>query len=185
MYSLRDVEVTDLQLILQWRNRPEIREKMYTTHEISWDEHQAYFNKVWNDDTKRYLLCIDDEGHPVGVVNFADIDRVNNRAFWGFYSGDTSKRGVGTQMELLALTLAFDEMHLHKLSAEVLSTNQPVLDFHLKFGFQLEGTFRQHHLTQAGYVDVHRIGLLRSEWESKWRDVAQARASRVLGESTT
>jgi UDP-4-amino-4,6-dideoxy-N-acetyl-beta-L-altrosamine N-acetyltransferase len=180
MFSLRPVTPDDLGLILKWRNQPEIREKMYTTHVISETEHRAYFERIKDDATKLYFMCIDEQEQPVGVINFMDIDTKNRMAFWGFYSGNSARRGVGTQMEYLALSYAFDEMNLHKLNAEVLSTNKPVLDFHQKFGFQLEGTFREHHLTPEGYVDIYRIAILQQDWEQAWREKARSRLDKAL-----
>lgn len=183
MFSLRPITEDDLALILKWRNQPEIREKMYTTHVISEEEHYAYFERIKDDTTKRYFMCIDDQEQPVGVINFTEINTHSRTAFWGFYSGDTSRRGVGTQMEYLALKYAFDEINLHKLNAEVLSTNQPVLEFHQKFGFQVEGAFRQHHLTPEGYVDVYRIAILQQDWDLEWREKVIARLNKVLNRS--
>lgn len=175
MYSLRPVTDTDLPLLLEWRNQPEIREKMYTRHVISEAEHYAYFERIKNDPTKKYFLCVDHEGTPVGVVNFGQIDLQNHNAFWGFYSGDMKRRGIGTQMAYLALNYAFDVLSLHKLSGEVLSTNTPSLEFHKKVGFQTEGVFREHYLAPTGYLDIYRLAILKDAWNDEWRARTAAR----------
>lgn len=183
MFSLRPMTDDDLMMVLEWRNHPNVREHMYTTHVISEVEHRAYFARVKNDFTKKYLICVDEEGAPVGVVNFVDINRANGTAFWGFYSGDQSRRGVGTQMEFLALAHAFEVLDLRKLNAEVLSTNPAVLAFHEKFGFQVEGVFKEHHVVNGEYADIYRIALFRDAWQTEWKAVAEERVARAAGGS--
>lgn len=181
MFALRLLTDDDLMMVLTWRNHPSVREHMYTTHVITEEEHRAYFERIKNDPTKKYLICEDEEGAPVGVVNFVDISPANGTAFWGFYSGDQSRRGVGTQMEYLALVHAFEELGLRKLSAEVLSTNRAVLAFHEKFGFQVEGVFKEHHAVKDGYADIYRIALFRDAWQGEWKAVAEQRVRRATG----
>ncbi len=136
---------------------------MYTTHEISLDEHRSWFERMKDDPTKLYFLYLDDEA-PLGVVGFNDIHRDNQTASWGFYAGDAAPRGTGTRMLLAALDHAFGSLRLEKLWSEVLAFNAAGLALHRKLGFQLEGVFRSHHVVGSERVDVHRLGILRSEW---------------------
>jgi RimJ/RimL family protein N-acetyltransferase len=57
-------------------------------------------------------------------------------------------------------------LKLHKLSCEVLAFNEPVVGLHKKFGFQVEGVFRDHHKMNGDYVDIVRMGLLEREWHA-------------------
>ncbi|MBW2647156.1 MAG: UDP-4-amino-4,6-dideoxy-N-acetyl-beta-L-altrosamine N-acetyltransferase, partial [Deltaproteobacteria bacterium] len=164
MYRLRPMNKKDIELVLEWRNRPEIRNNMYTTHVISKEEHYAYFENVWNDITKKYFICETHDGNPAGVVNFTNIDTKNKTAFWAFYSGDLKMRGVGKWMEYLALNYAFESMDLHKLSCEVLDFNYAVVAFHREFGFKIEGIFRRHHYTGDRFADVYRLSMFREDW---------------------
>ena len=67
-------------------------------------------------------------------------------------------------MEILAIEHAFATLGLHKLYCEVLAFNEPVIALHRKFGFQVEGIFREQHRKDGEYVDIFRLGLLRDEW---------------------
>ncbi|WP_230714510.1 GNAT family N-acetyltransferase [Marinobacter shengliensis] len=42
-HSLRPMTESDLEQVLQWRNHPEVRRYMYTTHEIRLEEHSKWF----------------------------------------------------------------------------------------------------------------------------------------------
>jgi UDP-4-amino-4,6-dideoxy-N-acetyl-beta-L-altrosamine N-acetyltransferase len=53
---LRAMNDNDLKMVLNWRNQPEVRQRMFTRHEISMEEHQAWWNKTKNDVTKCWLI---------------------------------------------------------------------------------------------------------------------------------
>lgn len=163
MYSLRELEEKDLELLLQWRNRDDVRKNMYTQHVISWEEHLSWFQKTKNDVTKKHLL-FEKEGVPVGFIGFSEIHKINKTAFWAFYSGDPTRRGVGSQMEVFALDYAFEVLDLEKLSCEVLSFNYPVVSFHRKHGFRIEGVFKNHFLQEEKRVDIYRLALFKKDW---------------------
>lgn len=80
-------------------------------------------------------------------------------------------------MEFLALEYAFTQLALHKLHCEVLAFNAPVIRLHQKFGFQVEGVFREHHRIENDFVDVYRLGLLVHEWETKRSDMEEKLAT--------
>ena len=63
-------------------------------------------------------------------------------------------------MEFLALEHAFNTLKLHKLYCEVFAFNSPVVKLHQKFGFQIEGTFREQRVVDGSYVDVFRLDIL-------------------------
>ena len=112
-------------------------------------------------------------GRPLGIVGFTRIDQTNSNASWAFYAAPDSPRGTGSQMEFLALELAFGAMGLHKLYCEVLDFNQPVVRLHEKFGFRVEGTLREHHRLAAGYVGIVQLGILAHEWAQIRLDMAK------------
>ena len=153
----------ELELIRAWRNAPAVRENMYTRHEISVEEHLAWWKKVQQSNTQKYFMYdIDDT--PLGVVGFMNIDLLNRNAFWAFYASPDAKKGVGTKMEFLAIDYAFESLNLHKLSCEVLAFNTSVIKLHKKFGFSVEGILRDQHKKDDEFCDVYQLGLLNSEW---------------------
>jgi len=160
---LRPLEEEDLDLILRWRNRPEVRANMFTAHEISLDEHRAWFARVSVDPTRRSYIYVEG-AEPLGVVAFTELQVEDRTAAWGFYTADTAPRGVGTRMLSAALVEAFGALGLEKVWSEVLAFNAASLALHHKLGFQIEGRLRAHHVSGSARVDVVRLGLLRGEW---------------------
>jgi UDP-4-amino-4,6-dideoxy-N-acetyl-beta-L-altrosamine N-acetyltransferase len=162
MFSLKPLSKKYLDLILEWRNSPEIRNKMYTRHLISKNEHYEWFKRSENDDSKYNLLCFK-EDDPVGFINFYDISQIGKTAFWGFYTGNVAK-GTGVQMEFLAIDFAFSVLQLNKLCCEVLGKNYTVAQFHRKVGFQIEGKFKNQFFDGKDYDDIYRLAVFKKQW---------------------
>lgn len=165
MIRLLQVAPENRDDLRRWRNAPEVSRYMYTTHQISAGEHAAWFERLLTAaDRKAWIVSMD--GHGVGAVFLTDIDPDNSRATWAFYLADprTRGRGVGSATEFLLLDIVFVELGLQKLSAEVLSFNQPVLEMHKKFGFVEEGCLRRHWYRDGEWLDVHVIAQFRDSW---------------------
>ncbi|MCG9790049.1 UDP-4-amino-4,6-dideoxy-N-acetyl-beta-L-altrosamine N-acetyltransferase [Vibrio mediterranei] len=153
----------DLENILEWRNDPNIRSNMYTSHEISWEEHLAWFERLKEDSTKQYFV-VKIAGESVGVVGFSEINVVKGIATWAFYASPQAPRGTGSLMEYFALEHAFSELNLHKLRCEVLGFNKTVVKLHKKFGFKEEGVLRSAFHDGDTYYDIVHLGIFASEW---------------------
>ncbi len=161
---LRPMSELDLKMVLEWRNNPAVRENMYTTHEISMAEHIAWWQKTQDASSAKYFIY-ERDNEPLGVVAFTEIEALSRRASWAFYASPNAPKGTGTLMEIEALSTAFAVLKLRKLSCEVLRHNERVINLHKKFGFQVEGIFRRHHLTSNGLEDVIRLSMFASDWE--------------------
>ncbi|MCL7751319.1 UDP-4-amino-4,6-dideoxy-N-acetyl-beta-L-altrosamine N-acetyltransferase [Guyparkeria hydrothermalis] len=179
--QIRDIRDEELELILSWRNAPNVRKNMYTQHEISLDEHLAWWQRVREERKNQKYLMYEKSGRPLGVVSFNDIDVQNERAMWAFYAAPEAPRGTGLAMEFLALDYAFREIGLHKLSCEVLAFNTPVIKLHKRFGFSVEGIFRAHHKIGGEFVDVYRLGMLAGEWKTARPDLEEKLAKMNKG----
>lgn len=169
--SWRALELGDIERVRAWRNLPEIRQWMYTDHEIPAKEHARWFGQALTDPTKSYWI-IQLDGIPVGLVNLYDISPAHGRAYWAFYLADpaTRGRGVGSRTENFVIQHVFATLGLNKLCCEVLATNPGVVKLHERHGFSVDGTLRQHIRKGEDYVDVVTLSLLREEWLSAGAD---------------
>ena len=164
--ALRDVVPSDSEMLLAWRNLPEVSKYMYTDHEITRAEHDEWFARVLNDLTKRFWILMVD-GADVGLVNVTDIDLHNSRCTWAFYIAETAQRGrgVGAFAEFEVLRYVFEELRLNRLWCEVLDFNTSAQKMHRRFGFVHEGTRRQHIMKDGEYHDVEVFSILKEEWD--------------------
>lgn len=161
----------DLQLILTWRNAPEVRKNMYSTKKISEAEHCSWFARMERDPQAQWYLHKNENDNPDGVVYFTQYRPENRSSFWGFYAAPDAPAGTGTRLGLDAIDQAFYQLNLHKLNAEVLSSNESSLRLHEKLGFSREGVFRDYHFNGKQFVDVVRFGILQSEWGEKRSEI--------------
>lgn len=152
-------------MILNWRNAPEVRSNMYTRHEISFDEHCAWYEKLKNDKSRAFFIATLNH-NPVGVIGFSEINLVKGIATWAFYASPEAPRGTGSLMEYSALEYAFNELKLHKLRCEVLGFNKTVVKLHTKFGFVQEGTLRDAFYDGESYHDIIHMGIFAHEWQA-------------------
>lgn len=164
--TLRPLRDTDLAMVRQWRNHPEVRGCMYTEHEIGEAEHRAWFQR-FRDNPDRHLLLAEREGQPFGFVNIQRVDAQALRAEWGFYLAPEAPRRSGQALGLAALAHVFETLGLHKLCGEALASNQRSRRFHERLGFTQEAHLRDHHFDGHTYHDVIGYGLLRSEWQAR------------------
>ncbi|WP_371134678.1 UDP-4-amino-4,6-dideoxy-N-acetyl-beta-L-altrosamine N-acetyltransferase [Phenylobacterium sp.] len=172
---MRPASLDDSARLLAWRNLPQIRRWMYTDHEISQAEHDAWYAKALADPSRRYWV-VELDGAPVGLANLADIDATTRRATWAYYLAEerVRGRGIGAFVEYWMIEQVFTGLGLAKLWCEVLVDNEPVWKMHEKFGFVREALFRRHALKGGALVDVVGLGLLAEDWAAI-RDASRER----------
>lgn len=74
-------------------------------------------------------------------------------------------QGYGTEALRLLVDFAFVRRNLRRLHLEVLADNLPAIASYRKVGFVEEGRAREHAYARGVYMDIVRMGLLRSEWQ--------------------
>jgi UDP-4-amino-4,6-dideoxy-N-acetyl-beta-L-altrosamine N-acetyltransferase len=163
--SLRPLSESDKDQILRWRNAPHVAEYMYTNHEISQEEHDKWFARALSRADARFWI-IELDGRGIGLANVYAIDTTNRRCSWAFYIGekDVQGKGVGAFVEYWMLRHVFEVLQLHKLSCEVIETNQAVWEMHQRFGFVREGLLRNHVHRGDSDLNIVVLSMLRSEW---------------------
>ena len=172
-YQLRPLQEYDLEMVLSWRNSERVRANMYTDHIISLEEHQTWFKKIKDEPTVDYLIC-EFQNHPIGLVNFTNIDKNNNKCYWGFYLGETATPlGGGGALGFISMEYIFELVDFRKVCSEVLSFNNKSLKLHKKFSFQEEGCFKKHIYKNLEYQDVICLALFQEDWLQNKNDIAK------------
>lgn len=160
---VRAMVEADLEMVLEWRNHPDVRRYMYTQHEISFDEHRSWFERGASNSAK-HLLVFELEGTPTGFINF---NRLNDGDItdWGFYAAPNAPKGSGRLLGARALSHAFINLKFHKICGQALAHNERSINFHRRLGFQQEGILRDQHFDGERYHSVVCFGLLKHEWQ--------------------
>jgi UDP-4-amino-4,6-dideoxy-N-acetyl-beta-L-altrosamine N-acetyltransferase len=160
--TVRPLKSSDADAVLAWRNHPDVRNFMYTTHEITRDEHARWI-KMALSENKIHARIVEADRLPIGVVTFKPVydGRV---ADWGFYNVPGSPKGTGMTMGYAALAHAFEALGFRKVCGQALSFNQRSRGFHLRLGFVEEGRLKNQFAGEGNVTDVVLFGLLKSEF---------------------
>lgn len=160
---LRPVTEADKELVRVWRNHPEVRAVSLTRGEISPEQHDAYWESL-RDNESRKVYMYEKGGVPAGVVTFFDIDHEAKSAMWGFYLDNA---GLTERGELLpafidiqrkAVKFAFQDpagLRLEQLDGEVIDANEAVRRMNKRNGFEEIGT--DERLIDGEATTVHHI----------------------------
>ncbi|RZT15333.1 RimJ/RimL family protein N-acetyltransferase [Kribbella sp. VKM Ac-2569] len=138
---LRAATEDDVDTIRRLRNQQANRDVSITSHEITADEHAAWWAKTSADPSRRVLIY--ERDGIAGVVNFFDLDGTTGA--WGFFldADGLAERGetLPAWIEIMreATAYAFDELGLEVLTGEVLEHNTVVRQMNRRFRFA-EGT---------------------------------------------
>ena len=153
---LRAATEDDVDTIRRFRNQQANRDVSITAHEITADEHAAWWAKASADSSRRVLIYSRD-GVTAGVVNFFDLD--GPAGAWGFFldADGLAERGetLPAWIEIMreATAYAFDELGLEVLTGEVLEHNAVVRQMNRRFRF-VEGT------PETRYADGREITVI-------------------------
>ncbi len=161
--SLRPLCKEDLAMVLRWRNSDRIRNSMLSNHIISWEEHQAWFKRLKENDV---YLIFEFAQEPVGLVYFTDMEPSERICWWGFYIGkDGMPRGTGLLMGYMGLSHIFDTLQILLLRSKVLASNQVSQAYHERLGFIRENTIsdivrngERHEVLNYSYQHKNWLG---------------------------
>jgi len=170
MLVLRKITENDLEMIREWRMKPEVTQYMYTEPKLTKQMQKNWFHKINSDNTKLYRI-ISFENKDIGVFSIYNIDQVNQNYFWAYYIAETDLqgKGVGKALECNNYDYAFDTLNMHKVCCEVLEFNEKVVKIHEHFGAKREGLFRDQIYKNNNFYNVVRMGILKDDW-MKLRD---------------
>lgn len=127
----------DLEMVLAWRNNPDIRRHMYTQHLITGEEHANWFLRN-TQEPSRYLLICEIDGVPAAFLQFTKVTD-DNIALWGFYKAPSSGKGDGRICCEAGLAWGFNSLRLKEVRGEALRDNQKSIALHLSLGFRKTG----------------------------------------------
>ena len=162
--SLRPVEESDLEFVRAGVNHPEVRPHVGQSFPTSLARERRYLEEA-NRTLDALQLVVETDGHPVGVVEFDPIDReagVAEFAVW--IHPDHHRRGYAREAAALMLDYAFDELRMHKVTANAFESNEASQRLFESLGFTREGVGREDAFLDGEHRDTVYYGVLDREW---------------------
>jgi UDP-4-amino-4,6-dideoxy-N-acetyl-beta-L-altrosamine N-acetyltransferase len=178
MIDLRELGPEDCERLFHWRREREVDRWMYQSPPPDMQTHVAWFQGFMDDPDRRGWI-IEQGGSPCGFLMLRGVTSSQQRAEWGWYIGEAEARGrgAGRAAQALGLDVAFRDLGLQRVWAEVLADNDAALKAQAAAGFRREGYLRRHAFKGGQFKDVVILGILGEEWAE--------RRAKVLGDLVT
>lgn len=160
LIKLRPFKEEDYKHTFNWRADAELR-KLAQFHSFPVTEplEKEWLESMLHSKSDKDISFAIEELKDEKLIGYFQLKKINwiSRIGWlGIIIGDKDARGKGFGKEAMQLGLhyAFDMLNLRKISLEVLSENLAAIALYKKFGFEEEGTLKQHFFFDGVYFNV-------------------------------
>ena len=128
-----DLEQKEKEMILVWRNHPEIRKWMYNQDEIKLDEHLSFIDSLQSRKDKLYFL-VKKKDEFIGVIDFTQlVEKIS--VHMGIYSNPNIK-GNGKILLNKIIDYSFNNLKVKRIFSEVFAENDKAHNLYKKFNFK-------------------------------------------------
>ena len=149
-FSLRPVTEKDCRLIWEWANDPITRAQSFSTENIPWEKHIAWFESKLNDPLSSFFIMVDKNNVSLGQIRY----QITNQEADVSISIAPDERGKGYGAEIIKmgaqeLWLATD---VNKINSYIKEENKPSVKAFTRAGFTRAGTTEV-----KGYQALHYV----------------------------
>lgn len=169
---LRLLTATDVDDVLAYRSRADVCR--FLTFEPMDREGVEGFVEEWGRDATidadhgGIVLGVEHEGRVVGDLKLG-VGRLvdaQGEIGWVFHPG-VAGRGLATESATSLVEAAFDELHLHRVWAQLDPRNAASAQLCGRLGMRQEAHLRDESWFKGEWGDLAIYGLLRPEWEAR------------------
>lgn len=128
-----DLKLEEKEMILKWRNHPDIRKWMYNQDEITLDEHLSFIDSLKSRKDKLYFL-VKKEDEFIGVIDFTQLAEEIS-VHMGIYSNPNIK-GNGKILLNKIIDYSFNDLKVKKIFSEVFAENNKAHNLYKNFNFK-------------------------------------------------
>ena len=121
--------------VLQIRNSTYVNSKMYTNHQITFDEHSNWIRNL-EYDKKKCVFAVVNKTKILGAISLYNINFQKKIAAWSFYLCEKNIYGLGATLEFNFINYVINENNFKQLNCEVLENNSQIIKLHKKFLFK-------------------------------------------------
>jgi diamine N-acetyltransferase len=166
---LRPAERNDLPHFVRWFADAETSRHLAVRAPFSLAMEEKWFERVVEGqgrDHYHFVICLLQDGRPVGTADLRSIDLENGRAEFGISIGEKDEwnKGYGTEALNAICDFGFGALRLERISLDVYEDNPRAIRSYEKAGFRHEGRKRSAHFAEGRHSDVLVMALLRDEW---------------------
>ena len=165
--KLRKLQAKDAKGMLSWMHDDSINQ-VFLTDFKSFDEKKVsdFIEASQTDGEQINRACVNDADEYLGTVSLKHINLLDKNAE---YAISLCKKAHGKGVAKFAtnqiLKIAFQELGLERVYLNVLTKNERANSFYKKYGFVLEGTFKNHVSVDGILCDLTWYRMLKKEYE--------------------
>lgn len=148
--KLRQVQQEDLNYLISWRNKNEIRKWFFNQETISLNQQEIWFKNYLNNDKDIMFIIeeVQDIKAPIGSCALYNINSETQTAEFGrLIIGDFNarKKGFGLKSVKLICNFGFSYLGLTKISLEVFKENSSAIRIYQQAGFESINTYEKNN----------------------------------------
>ncbi|KHM52663.1 hypothetical protein NZ47_03425 [Anaerovibrio lipolyticus] len=167
---LRQVVLSDCTpSYVSWLEDPEVNQYLETrwTEQTLESVRSFVQSQLGSENSILFAIMLEDDGRHIGNIKLGPINEHHHYADISYFIGDKSMWGKGIATKAINLVCGYgiSDMNLHRIEAGTYAKaigSQRALE---KNGFIKEAVFRKQVITNNGYEDVYRYGLLMDEYK--------------------
>lgn len=131
LINFTQLNLSEVKMVLKWRNNPDVRKWMYNQDEILLENHLAFIKSLKSKKDKLYFLVKKDNEY-IGVIDFHNIK--DQSLIMGIYTNPSIK-GFGKILLENIINYSFDVLKVKKIFSEVFSGNTKAYELYKKYNF--------------------------------------------------
>jgi RimJ/RimL family protein N-acetyltransferase len=168
---LRAVEITDLEILKEWRNNPEFRINFREHRELNLQNQNDWFNRlVINQNDFMFLIVDKVTKEAIGACGLLYTNWIIRSADFSIYIGKDNlymDDKYATDAAKSLINYGFNDLNLNKIWMELYEyDHKKLVFFQEKFKFFVEGKLRQNAFANGKYWDSFIISLLKIDFNS-------------------
>ena len=165
--NIRKLHEGDADRMLEWmHNQDIVKNFRFESSDMNKDTVKAFITASLKDVSNRHYAVTDNEDRYMGTVSLKNIDFENKNAEYAIsLHMDALGKGYARFATTAILDIAFKELKLNRVYLNVLSKNIRAIKFYEKYGFILEGEFKEHLFHKGKLEDLKWYRILASEKE--------------------
>jgi len=163
--TLRALEPTDLDTLYRWENDTALWTVSDTiapySREALWHYLENYTGDIYAQRQLRLMIVLNNDGSPVGTVDYLNFDPLNNRAELGLFI-TAEQRGKGLGRQALDLLTAYSREHLglRQLYVFIALDNEVCLKLFEDYGYRRAGILQSWVKRGSTYRDVALLQMI-------------------------
>lgn len=168
---LKEISKEDAYIIFEGNNN--LKRLQYISRDpftkIEEAEKKVNDYKIWFEEKTcvMYKFCLKENNKPVGYGGIFNISHIANKGELGYIILEEHwGHGYASEAVDVIIKFCFEELELNKIYAIIDPDNIGSKKVAEKYGFEVEGLFKQHEFAQGKYFDLLYYAFFKSDYNT-------------------